>query len=70
MDLAGIAPWAVLIAALFFFLWLDLHFFARARAELQGGGLVVGGVARAQPAAALAVGAYEGHDAVPYRPST
>ncbi len=27
----SIAPWAALIAALFFFLWLDLHFFARGR---------------------------------------
>ena len=28
---ADIAPWAALIAALIFFLWLDLHFFARGR---------------------------------------
>src|SRR4051794_11632936 len=27
----GIAAWAVLVAALVFFLWLDLHFFARGR---------------------------------------
>src|SRR4051795_9924376 len=27
----GIAAWAVLVAALIFFLWLDLHFFARGR---------------------------------------
>ena len=25
------APWAALVAALIFFLWLDLHFFARGR---------------------------------------
>ena len=31
MDIAAIAPWAGLIAALLFFLWLDLHFFARGR---------------------------------------
>jgi tellurite resistance protein TerC len=31
MAVAEIAPWAALIAALFFFLWLDLHFFARGR---------------------------------------
>jgi tellurite resistance protein TerC len=29
MALADIAPWAALVAALFAFLWLDLHFFAR-----------------------------------------
>src|SRR5918998_2508536 len=29
--LQDIAPWAGLIAALLFFLWLDLHFFARGR---------------------------------------
>jgi TerC family integral membrane protein len=29
MGLADIAPWAALVAALFGFLWLDLHFFAR-----------------------------------------
>jgi tellurite resistance protein TerC len=29
MVLADIAPWAALLAALFAFLWLDLHFFAR-----------------------------------------
>jgi tellurite resistance protein TerC len=31
MILADIAPWAGLAAALAFFLWLDLHFFARGR---------------------------------------
>ena len=31
MVLADIAPWAALVAALFAFLWLDLHFFARGR---------------------------------------
>ena len=31
MELGSIAPWAALIAALIFFLWLDLHFFARGR---------------------------------------
>jgi tellurite resistance protein TerC len=31
MFLADIAPWAALVAALFGFLWLDLHFFARGR---------------------------------------
>jgi tellurite resistance protein TerC len=31
MDISSIAPWAGLIAALVFFLWLDLHFFARGR---------------------------------------
>jgi tellurite resistance protein TerC len=31
VELAGVAPWAALIAALIFFLWLDLHFFARGR---------------------------------------
>ena len=31
MDLDALAPWAALIAALVFFLWLDLHFFARGR---------------------------------------
>jgi TerC family integral membrane protein len=31
MAFEEIAPWAALIAALFFFLWLDLHFFARGR---------------------------------------
>jgi tellurite resistance protein TerC len=68
MDLAGLAPWAVLIAALFFFLWLDLHFFARGRepsfkeaAWWSVGWLVLG------LAAALAVWAYEGsEDAVLY----
>jgi tellurite resistance protein TerC len=29
MALADILPWAALVAALFVFLWLDLHFFAR-----------------------------------------
>ena len=29
MVLADMAPWAALVAALFAFLWLDLHFFAR-----------------------------------------
>ena len=31
MELEAVAPWAALIAALVFFLWLDLHFFARGR---------------------------------------
>jgi tellurite resistance protein TerC len=31
MVFADIAPWAALVAALFVFLWLDLHFFARGR---------------------------------------
>jgi tellurite resistance protein TerC len=31
MELSALAPWAALIAALFVFLWLDLHFFARGR---------------------------------------
>ena len=31
MDIAAVAPWAALVAALIFFLWLDLHFFARGR---------------------------------------
>jgi tellurite resistance protein TerC len=31
VDIGSIAPWAALIAALIFFLWLDLHFFARGR---------------------------------------
>jgi tellurite resistance protein TerC len=29
VDLGAIAPWAALVGALFFFLWLDLKFFAR-----------------------------------------
>jgi len=31
VDVGSLAPWAALIAALIFFLWLDLHFFARGR---------------------------------------
>jgi len=31
VELDGLAPWAALILALVFFLWLDLHFFARGR---------------------------------------
>ena len=31
MEVSGVAPWAALVAALIFFLWLDLHFFARGR---------------------------------------
>ncbi len=31
MEFSAVAPWAALIAALIFFLWLDLHFFARGR---------------------------------------
>lgn len=31
MELSAVAPWAALVAALVFFLWLDLHFFARGR---------------------------------------
>jgi tellurite resistance protein TerC len=31
VDFGSLAPWAGLIAALVFFLWLDLHFFARGR---------------------------------------
>jgi tellurite resistance protein TerC len=31
VDLGSAAPWAALIVALVFFLWLDLHFFARGR---------------------------------------
>ena len=31
VEVGSIAPWAALIAALIFFLWLDLHFFARGR---------------------------------------
>jgi tellurite resistance protein TerC len=31
VDIWSLAPWAALIAALIFFLWLDLHFFARGR---------------------------------------
>jgi tellurite resistance protein TerC len=33
MFLESVAPWAVLIVALFFFLWLDLHYFARDKDE-------------------------------------
>jgi tellurite resistance protein TerC len=29
--MSGLAPWLALVGALFFFLWLDLHFFARGR---------------------------------------
>jgi tellurite resistance protein TerC len=31
VEIGTLAPWAGLIAALIFFLWLDLHFFARGR---------------------------------------
>ncbi len=31
MELGTLAPWAALICALIFLLWLDLHFFARGR---------------------------------------
>ena len=31
MDIGSLVPWAALVAALIFFLWLDLHFFARGR---------------------------------------
>jgi tellurite resistance protein TerC len=31
VELEVVAPWAALVAALIFFLWLDLHFFARGR---------------------------------------
>jgi len=31
VELDALAPWAALIVALIFFLWLDLHFFARGR---------------------------------------
>jgi tellurite resistance protein TerC len=31
VDLGALAPWAALVVALIFFLWLDLHFFARGR---------------------------------------
>ena len=31
VELDALAPWAALIGALVFFLWLDLHFFARGR---------------------------------------
>jgi tellurite resistance protein TerC len=31
VELEGVAPWVALVAALIFFLWLDLHFFARGR---------------------------------------
>ena len=31
VELDALAPWAALIEALIFFLWLDLHFFARGR---------------------------------------
>src|SRR5215208_5710865 len=31
VELDALAPWAALIAALIFFLWLDLHYFARGR---------------------------------------
>ena len=31
MELDALAPWAALVVALIFFLWLDLHFFARGR---------------------------------------
>src|ERR687886_778549 len=31
VELDALAPWAALIVALVFFLWLDLHFFARGR---------------------------------------
>lgn len=31
MALGDIAPWLALVAILFFFLWLDIHFFARGR---------------------------------------
>ena len=31
VELDALAPWAALVVALIFFLWLDLHFFARGR---------------------------------------
>jgi tellurite resistance protein TerC len=31
VELDAVAPWAALVIALIFFLWLDLHFFARGR---------------------------------------
>jgi tellurite resistance protein TerC len=31
VDLGSLVPWLALVAALIFFLWLDLHFFARGR---------------------------------------
>jgi tellurite resistance protein TerC len=68
MDLAGLAPVAVLIAALFFFLWLDLHFFARGREPSfkEAAWWSVGWLALSLMAA-LAVWAYEGsEDAVLY----
>ena len=68
MVLADIAPWAALVAALFVFLWLDLHFFARGRepsfkesAAWSVGWLVLGLLV------SLVVYAFEGgNDAVVY----
>ncbi len=68
VDLHPVGAWGALIVALVFFLWLDLHFFARGRepsfkeaAWWSVGWLVLSLLA------AFAVAAYEGHeDAVLY----
>jgi tellurite resistance protein TerC len=63
MDVAGLAPWAILITALLFFLWLDLHFFARGREPSfkEAAWWSVGWLG-VSLLAALAVWAYEGSD--------
>ena len=68
MDLSSIAPWAALCVALFLFLWLDLHFFARGREPSfkEAAWWSLGWLA-VSLAAAIPVLVFEGtHDAVTY----
>jgi tellurite resistance protein TerC len=59
----GILPWAVLVAALFVFLWLDLHYFARGREPSfrEGVHWSIGWLAVSLVAAVVLL-VFEGHD--------
>ena len=68
MELSAVAPWAALIAALIFFLWLDLHFFARGREPTFREGAIwsIGWLVLSLAAAFVVWALESGEDAVTY----
>jgi tellurite resistance protein TerC len=68
MDLSSAAPYAALVAALFFFLWLDLKFFARGREPTFREGAIwsIGWLVMSLLAAVVVLILRDGEDAVLY----
>ena len=68
MELSAVAPWAALVAALIFFLWLDLHFFARGREPTFREGAIwsIGWLVLSLAAALVVLALEGGEEAVTY----